>query len=541
MSLLLKHLMFNQRDKKMLDTAQFDFSTFPKNFRIRDFQYVREYVRERQCPCVAIFDIGTRAARLLVAPRAVPDQWERYTFYSTGYAFNLGEDVSFEHNVLPTDATSLRNVITFINAHIENLHSLGVVDISLIGTAIFRWLANIDAVKSMIKTQTACELNVIDQDFEGMLGLLSLSEVYKRLNIDLQIDEDDFVAFLDQGGGSFEISWMLWKERNSVEPEYFQQKFEALGTNALRRDFFYRGAQDQPVDPLKNKATISRRVELISRRGREHITYWRTPPRAKGNKIHAFAVGSAITGLLQGSTFDMHNTQVNVQHIEETLKTLCADMEQTNQQVLTLFKALRGLEGEGVSQWLHRPNLDGELAILYGLPVFAEVLKKIQLDNLTISGYGLRFGYYLWKYLRARVEPDATGPYVFVSYLKADGRGAFNEIDFLGKCGYRVWYDKGLIPSLDFDDQLLERVNKCEAFVLLRSAGCATSAYMRKELKAAERAGKRIVHVSLDGSPMPDWLQWNIGTNQYIERRKLTDKEYRLQLEGCIPAACKRL
>ena len=197
--------------------------------RFDEHQRIAAYVTKLKEPVVAIFDVGTRACRVIVAPKQVPEKWttknKKYgtenTFCMDGEAFNLGLDFQANNNALPLDSRSLLHVIDFIKGHVKNLQQLGVdrADISLIGTAVFRWLHNQEAVLGLIKKETGFELGEISSPFEAELALRAIPQIHKRHSGYQQpIQDEDWVAVIDQGGGSLEVAWMKWSERNSDRP-----------------------------------------------------------------------------------------------------------------------------------------------------------------------------------------------------------------------------------------------------------------------------------------------------------------------------------
>src|SRR5262249_246568 len=125
-----------------------------KMFPAYDQQRFRKYLTNTREPCVAIFEIGTRAVRLLVAPKIVPGAWAASTFCGDSGMANLGFDVGFLDAKMPIEATSLKRTIEFVCSRSDFLRNLGVTEFTVIGTAWLRWLENANEVTSHIASQT---------------------------------------------------------------------------------------------------------------------------------------------------------------------------------------------------------------------------------------------------------------------------------------------------------------------------------------------------------------------------------------------------
>ena len=59
---------------------------------------------EQQGPQIAIFDIGTRAIRVLVGPKEIsnlPSDWNSQHFFNSSILTNLGEDIDVKNKLSP--------------------------------------------------------------------------------------------------------------------------------------------------------------------------------------------------------------------------------------------------------------------------------------------------------------------------------------------------------------------------------------------------------------------------------------------------------
>ena len=91
-------------------------------------------------------------------------------------------------------------------------------------------------------------------------------------------------------------------------------------------------------------------------------------------------------------------------------------------------------------------------------------------------------------------------PFVFVSYAHSDKQIAESVINGLNRKMCRVFYDDGLTPGEPWNDELAEKVIKCECLVVLLTNNSASSKYVRTELNFAIAKDKTIIPVMF-GSP----------------------------------------
>jgi exopolyphosphatase/pppGpp-phosphohydrolase len=378
---------------------------------------LEEYVRRVNAPCVGIFDIGTRASRLLVAPRKVPNQIvTRQTFLNLSDLSELGRDVDKINELLPLrESRAIGRVIGFLDRCRETMLGLGVApeDIHATGTAVFRWLHREcqDEVLSYIHQRTGVSIQVIPDHVEAQMSLAGICQSLQwRPDGGPRIETEDRILLLDQGGGSMEVSY------TSAGTDTFRvHSFDKLGTQALRTRFLKTDAQGKPVDPRLNRCPIKSQSKRITEFVDQAIQAWESYPERNGRTIHAYALGSAITHCFPNAGgYEVHNRTCTVQRMNEIVEETCSHFETTTSQVMSVYKALEGLKGKGTKGW---EDVESQLLTLYGLPVYIKVLERFGLSEVRVCGYGLRYGYYAWTYrflpmLKANEEkrsrPDAA-------------------------------------------------------------------------------------------------------------------------------------
>jgi exopolyphosphatase/pppGpp-phosphohydrolase len=365
-----------------------------------------DYVRDVGAPCVAVFDVGTRASRLLVAPKHVPvTELSRRAFFNDSDLSQLGADVDKDNETLPVgESQALERVVAFVQAYTRALPRLGIPpeDTLAIGTAVFRWLKNREEVLAYLRERTGVSVRVIPDRFEALVSLagINLSRLWRPGGP--AVGRDDRIVLLDQGGGSMEVSYV------SPDTSQFRvHSFDRLGTIALRNRFFTTDPAGKRVSPETNRSGTKAQMERVAEEIAKAIHDWEGYPELEGRTLHAYAMGSAIIDSCYRnlSNYEVHNRVCTVRRMREIIEETCSEFETSNQTVLSVWKALEGIQGKGT---VGRENVENDLLTLTGLPVYVQILERLGLNEVRACGYGLRYGYYVWKYHYHL--PDELGP-----------------------------------------------------------------------------------------------------------------------------------
>jgi hypothetical protein len=136
-----------------------------------------------------------------------------------------------------------------------------------------------------------------------------------------------------------------------------------------------------------------------------------------------------------------------------------------------------------------------------------------------------------------RVAPLATPPPVaaplsqqpiFISHASEDKRVVRHIVDGLRRSGWTVWIDDAEIPGGDeWSASLLRALESSWIVVLVVSNASMTSKWVRREIAAADRLGRRIIPVVIENVPYPDDLRIRLAGVQQIDATDLNDSERR--------------
>lgn len=333
-------------------------------------------LRRQNVGVVAVFDVGTKAVRVLVAPKTPPrTEWTRATFYNDASVANLGSRLRPDLE-LPVDGNeALEDVVGFMSDYVRflNERGVGLADIHAVGTAIFRWMANQQAVVGHIKRRTGVALQVLGAEQEAMLSHEAIRATY-RLSQRRPADDFDVLLLLDQGGGSLEISI---SDRGGRITRC--ASIDKLGSVYLRERFFEMGGPS---------AAAEARIAALKADVNERIAEWPGFAELSGARLLAYGMGSALAACLpRMHNFFMHNTVLTRDEIDR--------------RFLEAAQVLEGKHaGELDAEAAESEDADNELTVVYGVPVFQALMNRFGLDVIRFAGYGLRYGVYLWIYAR---------------------------------------------------------------------------------------------------------------------------------------------
>ena len=91
--------------------------------------------------------------------------------------------------------------------------------------------------------------------------------------------------------------------------------------------------------------------------------------------------------------------------------------------------------------------------------------------------------------------------YIFISYSHRDTAQVFPIIAKLMENGYRVWYDAGIDPGTEWDENIAQHINDCGYFIAFMSTNYLGSNNCKDELNYArdlekERLQKFVIRMS---------------------------------------------
>jgi len=111
---------------------------------------------------------------------------------------------------------------------------------------------------------------------------------------------------------------------------------------------------------------------------------------------------------------------------------------------------------------------------------------------------------------------DGDEPYIFISYAHRDDKAVLPIVEELSRNGYRVWYDQGIDPGTEWDENIAQHVEDCGCFIAFLSQNYLDSDNCKDELNYARDLNKERLIVYLEQVRLPGGLAMRINRLQAI-------------------------
>lgn len=122
----------------------------------------------------------------------------------------------------------------------------------------------------------------------------------------------------------------------------------------------------------------------------------------------------------------------------------------------------------------------------------------------------------LYKERRKMIKCDEKKPYIFISYAHKDGDKVYEIIGKLEDEGYNVWYDGGIDPGTEWDQNIASHVKGCAYFIAFVSKNYIASENCKDELNYARDLDKDRLLVYIEDVELPDGMAMRMNRIQAI-------------------------
>lgn len=109
-------------------------------------------------------------------------------------------------------------------------------------------------------------------------------------------------------------------------------------------------------------------------------------------------------------------------------------------------------------------------------------------------------------------------PFIFISYAHRDREEVFAVITYLYGAGFRLWYDEGIDPGTEWDENIASHVEKCDGFIGFISRRYLESDNCRDELNYARDLGKDRLLIYLEDVRLPSGMAMRLNRLQAIHK-----------------------
>lgn len=114
------------------------------------------------------------------------------------------------------------------------------------------------------------------------------------------------------------------------------------------------------------------------------------------------------------------------------------------------------------------------------------------------------------------IKCDENKPYLFVSYAHKDSDRVHEIINIMSDEGYNVWYDEGIDPGTEWDQNIADHIKGCSSFVAFVSVNYLASENCKDELNYARDLDKERFIVYLEEVNLPDGMAMRMNRIQAI-------------------------
>lgn len=111
-------------------------------------------------------------------------------------------------------------------------------------------------------------------------------------------------------------------------------------------------------------------------------------------------------------------------------------------------------------------------------------------------------------------------PYIFISYAHRDKDRVQEILQVLHSNGFRFWYDMGLKSGVEWAEELGEKIDQCEQFMVLITENSVNSRFVRKEVGMAVDSDKNMLVVFLKETALTSGLKYLLGDIQALHREQ---------------------
>ncbi len=135
---------------------------------------------------------------------------------------------------------------------------------------------------------------------------------------------------------------------------------------------------------------------------------------------------------------------------------------------------------------------------------------------------------------------DGTEPYIFISYSHKDMDKVFSIISRLQQEGYRVWYDEGIDPATEWDENIAQHIMNSGCLIAFISANYIASNNCKDEINFARDLDKPRLLVYIEQTKLPAGMAMRLMRIQAIHEYKYEDKAdfYSKLLSASVISSC---
>ena len=119
---------------------------------------------------------------------------------------------------------------------------------------------------------------------------------------------------------------------------------------------------------------------------------------------------------------------------------------------------------------------------------------------------------------------EGNEKYIFISYSHKDKDKVFDIIKKLVNDGHNIWYDEGIDPGTEWDENIATHIEGCDGFIAFVSENYVSSDNCKDELNFARDLGKDRLLIYLEDVKLPAGMTMRLNRLQAIHSYTYSDK-----------------
>lgn len=113
---------------------------------------------------------------------------------------------------------------------------------------------------------------------------------------------------------------------------------------------------------------------------------------------------------------------------------------------------------------------------------------------------------------------EGNKPFIFISYSHKDREEVYKVLFNMQENGYRFWYDEGIDPGTEWDEDIATTIEKCDYFIAFISKNSLDSPNCRDELNFAREEDKKRLLIYLEDVKLSSGMRMRLGRLQAIHK-----------------------
>jgi len=123
------------------------------------------------------------------------------------------------------------------------------------------------------------------------------------------------------------------------------------------------------------------------------------------------------------------------------------------------------------------------------------------------------------------VKPYEGNNYIFISYSHRNTAKVLRVMERMQQDGFRIWYDDGIDPGTEWDDNIAAHVDRCRYFIAFISKEYLESENCKDELNYARDLNKERLLVYLENVELPQGMAMRLNRLQAVHMYTYADPE----------------